>query len=377
VLTDPVSLGLAALAAALAAGVTWVQLPRTPHLEGERWFKLTLATLLRGKVEQQRGEAADWEREVRELVPYHPAGRWPERKISNPVAHALPSAALPGEHALLEALAARSEPAARWAWLYDEDPAGLDARYSDPAELGPEYDWSELGQGASWDTLAAWGTGDTTFRTALLRAVPARYVLFEGRPDKRAGPSVLDAMVSELEAAGQPAVRVPWGQTAQASEQVRGVCPQLSDRAVLVAEEAAVIELLRVLQQDAELRDRVSAVVSVGGVIGGRTDEPGPYGEATCQDWLGAHFTQNELDTELVRLTPYMAVQWLDRRAWPPGVPGLPLAHSRFPEPRSDVPIDTIESVDLGPLPADRPVPVELVARALLAVVGGWVHSRR
>jgi hypothetical protein len=145
---------------------------------------------------------------------------------------------------------------------------------------------------------------------------------------------------------------------------------------VVVGEEAGVASVLRVLAGNADLRDQVVAVASVGGVVGGRTDEEGLFGEAARRDWLAAHFTQTGLDTDVVRLTPYLAMQWLDRAAWPPGVPGLPLQNARFPEPGAEgATATTIEAVDLGPLPPDAPA--DLVARALIAVVAGWVATRR
>jgi hypothetical protein len=360
-----VLLGIVALA------VGWLQWPRPPVLDGERWFKVSLCTLLRGRIEAAGGDVEAWEREVVRLVPYHPAGRMPERKVSNPVAAQIPGLALPGEQALVEALARRPDAAARWAWLYDEDPAGLDARFDDPTALGAACDWTALfGPGASWDSLAAWGRpgeGDRVFLDALRRSVPARWVLVEGR--SRSG--VLAAVAAEL----ADAAVVPWGED-DLGPALRALAGEREDRLVLVAEEAGVARLLRALVGAADLRDHVLAVVSVGGVVGGRTDEEGPYGEAACRDWLAAHFTQSGLDTDVVRLTPYLALQWLDRAVWPPGIPGLPLQSSRFPEPSGEgATATTLEVVDLGPLPTDAPP--ELVARALVAVTSGWIATRR
>ena len=144
-----------------------------------------------------------------------------------------------------------------------------------------------------------------------------------------------------------------------------------------MGEEAGTASLLRLMAEDMALREQVSAVVSVGGVIRGRSDERGPLGEAACRDWLDAWFGQNTLDTDVVRLTPYFALQWLDRSTWPPGVPGLPLEASRFPPPHTRAATaTTLEVVDLGPLPADPELPVALVARALIAVVSAWIVHR-
>lgn len=369
-LIDPVSLVLAALAGVVALAIGWLQFPRPPALDGERWFKVALATTLRGALEPRGVEV--WEEAVIRQIPYHPAGRFPERKLSNPVAAALPGAALPGEIALLEALARRSDPEERLRYLYEEDVEGVDARLTDPVDLGEDYAFGAFGPEGTWESLAAAGAGDERFVAAARRSVAARWVLVEGRLERRVGPPVLDALARLL----PDATRIPFG--AELSAILEPLLPQVSDRVVLVAEEAAVTDVLHLLVEDLGLREHVLAVVSLGGVIGGRTDEDGPYGEAKCQDWLGAHFRQTELDTDVVRLTPYFALQWLTHGVWPPGVPGLPLQASRFPEPdATDAPVITVEAVDLGLLPTDRDLPADAVARALIAVVCGWVASRR
>ncbi len=114
-------------------------------------------------------------------------------------------------------------------------------------------------------------------------------------------------------------------------------------------------------------------------MIGGRDDEAeGPLSRKAAEDWLGQHFRQSALESEVVRLTPFFAVQWLDREAWPPGVSGLALEDQRFPEPDDkDSTATTLEVVDLGPLPASPELPVAQVARALIAVVASWVVTRR
>jgi hypothetical protein len=159
---------------------------------------------------------------------------------------------------------------------------------------------------------------------------------------------------------------------------LRHAAPDVSDRLVLVGEEAGVARMLRTLHDAVDVRDQVVAVVSIGGVVGGRDDEAGPYGRAACQDWLAASFVQRELETDVVRLTPYLAVQWLDRAAWPPGVRGLALDAQRFPEPDAEgATATTVEVVDLGPLPADGGLEPGLVARALVTVTTLWVATRR
>ena len=73
-------------------------------------------------------------------------------------------------------------------------------------------------------------------------------------------------------------------------------------------------------------------------------------------------------------MTPYFAMQWLDWTASPPGIDGLALGHSRFPEPREDSSVPpAVLPVDLGPLWVGDDIPKEQVARALRALVASWI----
>jgi hypothetical protein len=158
---------------------------------------------------------------------------------------------------------------------------------------------------------------------------------------------------------------------------IRAAVEHGDERFLLVGEEAGVAVAMRTMAGDAGLRDLVLGVLSIGGVIGGRPGESGPYGERDAQDWLGHWFTQDKLDSELVRLNPWMSVQWLDRAAATPGSDGLTLASQRFPEPVDEGVMATVEVVDLGPLPASDTLPVAHVARALIATAGLWLLTRR
>ena len=48
-MTDPLSLSLAGTAAVVAIAAGWLAVPRPPSLDAERWFKVILATLMRGE----------------------------------------------------------------------------------------------------------------------------------------------------------------------------------------------------------------------------------------------------------------------------------------------------------------------------------------
>jgi len=319
-LTDPLSLALTVAAAIVAAGIAWVQWPRPPALDGERWFKVTLATLLRGRVESEGGDADRWEQTVQRLVP--------------------------------------------------------NVSLDDPDELGPAYDpQTYLGPGFGWDAVARHASADV-LTADLTRVLPARWILVEGRADRRTGPTVLPSLLGAL----PDALVVPFGDGAPETldRSATSAAPGAGDRLVLAGEEAGVARIMRVLHANAELRDKVLAVVSIGGVIGGRDDEDGPYGRAASADWLAASFVQRELETDVVRLTPWLAVQWCDPDVQPPGLRGLPLAAQRFPIPDAEgATAHTLEVVDLGALPTDATLDPALVARALVAVTTLWVASRR
>jgi hypothetical protein len=320
-LTDPLSLALTFAAAIVAAGIAWVQWPRPPALDGERWFKVLLATLLRGRVEHDGGDAESWERTVLRLVPY-------------------------GDNA-----------------------AAKDQLLDDPTELGPAYDpatW--LGPGLGWDAIAR-HPADEAVAAAVARVLAARWILVEGRPGRLVGPTLLPALRAEL----GDAIVVPFGDgnPEALGEIATEALPDAGDRLVLAGEEAGVARLVHLLHDNDALRDRVVAVLSIGGVIGGRDDEDGPYGTAARADWMAASFRQRELETDVVRLTPWLSLQWL-------GASGLSLEAQRFPEPDAEgATARTLEVVDLGPLPIDPALDPAIVARALVAITTLWVASRR
>ena len=102
-MADPVLTGLAATAGLLAAGAAVLIWPRPPALDGERWFKITLASLFLGELDAKKAPESEWAERLLRFVPYHPAGRLPERKVVQPLAEP-PGARLEGERALQEAL---------------------------------------------------------------------------------------------------------------------------------------------------------------------------------------------------------------------------------------------------------------------------------
>jgi hypothetical protein len=341
--TDALTVAVASVAIGVSAAAAWLHWPRPPAMEAERWFKSILATLWRGRVEAEGGGADSWERAVIRFVPWHPAGRSPEVKVA---AAAYGSGApVEGERALVDALAALPPGQARWDYLYREDQRGVAARLADPRSLGPFYDPARtLGPGASWDELAGWAAGDPRFGEAIHRRCPARWALIGEAP-------VLDALARVL---GPRAERVDL-----ASRPLASVAPAAADRFVVIAAGPWAVDALKALYEGPELRDRLIALVAIGGRLRG----------PEVDDWMGAHFGHDPLDTERHRTTPYAAIQWFDPEVLPPGVTGAPLESMRFPEPGGSPGPSAIAAIDLGPLPVDPELPLDLVARAVVA----WV----
>ena len=66
-----------------------------------------------------------------------------------------------------------------------------------------------------------------------------------------------------------------------------------SHRLVMVGEEAGIQLILRAMTSTAPLRDRVMAVVSLGGLLGGLEQE-GPLGHSVVQDWMATWFQHKD-----------------------------------------------------------------------------------
>jgi hypothetical protein len=376
-MTDPLTLTVAGAAAVVSLVVGWLSLASSPSLDAEPLFKTVLTQLLLGEVEAEGGDSDAWVARVLDQVPYHPVGRYPEKKVTNTgLAGAL--AYLPGEAALIEKLKGLPDVEARWAWMYREDEAGLAARFDDPVErLGPAYDPSQrLGGALGWPAVVGWGRGEEGVPEALGRLATRRalrWALVDGRGDNR--------VLAALDALLPGAQRFPWpeGPVAEAlsiqQDALEDVLAQWMDdpsaRFVLAGESSGVQTLLRLMNAKAALRDRVLAVVSIGGTLQGSADAEGPLSPASLEDWMGAHFTHHELDTEMARQTPYFCMQWLDVAADPPGGHGLEVWQARFPPPRSEaLTQEYVDVRDLGVLYTDTDP--DLVARGLWLTVGMW-----
>jgi hypothetical protein len=239
-----------------------------------------------------------------------------------------------------------------------------------------------LGSGAGWDELAAWAAEpDASFASCLRQSNTAIWVLIEGMP--RPGcPPVLDALAVLL---GKASRRIPWREGSP-EDRVKDVvtalrqwAPAPGDQVILVGAGEGAHLAVRSLTTAIDLRDRVRAVLSVGGVVMGLPDDSSPYGARALTDWMAHWFRHEHLDPDTVRLTPYFSLQWVDREQDPLGALGIPVAASRFPTPEDEDSggLEVVECVDLGLMSVDPELPIERVAQALWTVVTCWVAVRR
>lgn len=326
----------------LALAATWLSVRSSPELDWERLWKTILATCIRGQVEQAGGDQEAWWARLA-VVPFHPAGRMAYDKLYRPSISAIPVPAMPGEQALVESLVGIEQPLARADFMFRQSEAARDALMSDPELLGPAYAPSRaMPPKVGWDDVAAW---DADLQRAITRRMHDVVVVVVGM---ETGP-LMEA--------------VPHGAVV-AVEQVSldGLTAHLEQdhqRLVIVTRGDAVSDVTRLLHGEPLLRDRVLAVISLGGAIQGSANK----------DWMDDNFQHLAFDTELNRRTLYMAVS-------DPGETFEDASDQCFPTP--PVPPSgwaPIESVDLGPLPLDEQDP-EVLSRALWVLLCFCVSTR-
>lgn len=328
----------------LAGWAVLKSIPRPPKRDWERLFKVTLSTVLRGRVEVARGTAKDWESGVLGRVLYNPAARRPECLLVAPDPMAIPVPALEGERALVERLAALPDAPARWRLLYEQDHRALDALFDDPAGLGEAHDpGRNLAPDVSWDALAAWTDG---VRAALVRRLDAVVLV-----------TLCDDVLADALAAASPGSRVVAlpGAAAGDPEALRELAVRPEERLAILARGTAAPILIGTLAANADLVDRLAGVVSIGGAL-----QAEPHAAAVRAD-----FTHERLEPEVLRAIPYYSIVIVD--------PAAPLAGSwsaqRFPVPAAPPSGRVgIEVIDLGPV-AEPGTDPDALARALLHVL--------
>lgn len=234
------------------------------------------------------------------------------------------------------------------------------------ADLPPPYDPKRWLATAGWPEIESWGRGTSEAPLeAVRRRMPAHWVLL----GTREGPDVLGALSAEV---GDLQIRLETDPLDL--EPLEAALQALPDDReytfVFVAHGPAIHTVLRALHASAGLRDRTLAVVSVAGVLQGAH---GGLTEADVDGWMAKHFGHRAFETEMDHPVPFFALRWDDGSG---GAHGLTAQTTRFPEPITQRFVrESIDIVDLGGLPHEAD-PV-WVARALVALVGCWVISRR
>ncbi len=332
---------------ALAIVAAWLSVRPAHPLDWERLWKTTLATVIRGDVEAAGGDAdAWWDRLL--MVPYHPAGRYPVRKLTQPVVDDIVVPALEGERALVERLEHKSTIDERWEEMYRKDAVAEDALMLNPADLGPAYDpASSIAPNIDWEHVARW-TSD--IQSAIARRFQDVVVAVLGSDVDEWVAAVPHARVVSLSSHTEPRA---------IEEALLALCPQPHERLMVVAAGDRVFSLVQALHDSPGLRDRVLTVVSVAG----------RFQSVDRAQWMESHFQHLAFDTEVNRRTLYMAVSSVT-------MDPIDVVDQSFPVP--PVPPSgwaPIESVDLGLLPIDAHPP-ELMARALWVLLCFCLSSR-
>jgi hypothetical protein len=367
-------------AVALAGWAAWLTIPRPVERDWERLFKVTLSALSWGEAEASGGTEAErtarWSADLAAHTPFHPAGRAGEVKLGAPDPDALPTPALEGERALVERLAALESPAERWRAMYVDDPRAVEALGEDPTLLGPAYSPERLvGAGVSWEGIAAWDPAVPSALARRLAHVAVAVVAAAPGAASAAGGGDLPRSATEVgglaglvEALGAAAPDValravhpgPDADPEGMTDALLALCDTPARRLAVVLRGGEVLALLRALAASPVLRDRVLAVISVGGPIASGPDEEASLAEL---------YTHERLEPELQRTTGFFAITDVD----PEAPLGTPWAPQRFPDvPVADGGRETLTSVDLGPLPVGLQPPLRL-ARALLVLIAAWV----
>lgn len=334
------------LAVALAGWAAWLSIPREPDLDWERLFKATVSVGIWAREERSSGDdmaavEERWRVRLQESVPYHPAGRRWRDKLRAPGAIELPVPALPGERALVEALASLDSPVSRWDRLFGAashaaDGAGLVA-LGDPRELGDAYDPRRLlGPDADWEAVASWSPAVVAgIARRLGHVVVLNIGVVEGCSPSAVVPDLRHHAAAEVSAAPEGG----W----------LSVCEAPSDRLIVVLGGDQLLPWLRRMADQPALVDRVILILVVGGAAASVDNER--------QDLISL-LTSADLLPELQRRTPVAAIDDIS--------PEAPLSTGMAPIDLDDADPDRlgVDWVDLGPLPVDR-VPTEVLARAL------------
>ncbi len=389
--TSPV-LAVAACALLLVLLAAWLLQPRPVQVAGEAGFKWLLGQVLRAR-------AGDWRETAASVLPFHPLGRFAERKIVEPRERGVLDTPLPGEVALVEQLAGLPDAGARWDVLrgvvvpWIEDEGALDAGSHPSRWLGPQWR-SQLGAegvlrrlGARLVVVAGRSLGGAPDLGAGLRDVvhtakvslgPEGWCALEVFRRALGLVAEVPSLTDDLGALGARALTVLHQSHAEGlAAEIEKIAPDPTRLVILVTGDAGPL-VLRVLVGDVPLRDRVVAVAGVGAAFGGWPGRAGPLSEAACADWNDAWFRHEHLDVEVVRRVPYAAVVWMDPSQSPPGVGGLPAASQRLPKPRfvgaggflQPMEPAVVEVLDLGVLDPRHPPPVDALRDALVIWVG-------
>ncbi len=354
-------LDLSLFAAALLLGALAAALsrPKPPRLDAERLFKVCQSVLLWGRAEREGADEQAWARAVAEGVLYHPAGRRGWDKLERPSVQEILVPALPGERALVDELLRLQPGLERFQRMFSHDERALSAVMDDPRLLGPDYDPARwLAPDLDWEQVARWSEGVVA---ALRRRLEHMRLVLVHDDEGSAEARQLHQACDPLKRSCLSCQDLSDEELAQA---LLDPLEDLSERLVLVVLGRAGPRLLGAMLLAPALRDRVQALFFLGAML---ADEE-PSAASGSPTWGRGQFTQEALDTELRRSTPYAFLARLLPDALPPGDGRTPWRYQRLPEP--PIPASgrhPVAVVDLGASPADaQALAPAVLARSLL-----------
>jgi len=374
--TEPTTLLIALFACFIAVCTAVLMRSSPPELQGELWFKSILATLIRGWVDDAGGAAEVWEQTVHKEILYHPAGRLAAQKVVNGSTFQPPLPLLEGEQALQERFDTLPNSQSRWRWMFWDEELGQSARLRDPQELGEAYlpqRW--MGTGFDWDAIAD-AAVDFRPQRNRLRSEGVRWVIFT---DSTLHPVCAQWCLTLKQELGGDALLLDWDPSTVEIKDllttINGWIQTPSDRFVCLGLGRGVPLLLQSLAEDPALRDRVYAVISVGGAIQGSGSHK-LWGREAVQEWVSNRYDYVSLDTEMARETPYFSLGLWDPEEAAFGFAGLGLDEMVFPElPKERAPVEGVCPISLGCLPVESETR-HLAVRALLIFVSCWIRAR-
>ena len=314
--------------------------PRSPTLDHETLLKVCQSVLIWGEIDKDGGAPERWLERIGASILYSSAGRDAAAKLENPLSYEILVPALTGERAQVEDLRSL-EPEHRFERLFADELCRAPL-LENPDSLGADFDpASWLGHEASWEQISTW---DPVVIAHLKRKLShLRFVIITDEAHTKEAHAVASSI-------GQIRPATVHGEL----EEIQFSSPE--QRVAVLNFGAPASTLIKRLAGDPQLRDRLSLVGLLNTDC--RLDE-----EAT------ELFTQEALDTEISRSTPWLLLPRLTPAKLPYSDGALLWSEQLLQEPPLPASLrHPIVIEDLGPSPAESIEP-DALAKSLLLLL--------